>query len=219
MQPKPTIMKKTLFLIVLVALFSLQASHCQEANSFKAVYKKGVLKVFNQKNKVVEEIKVSATKDFRIEQKTIHGIYFYAFYKDAYVSPDYVGLCDVSSGKWIFKLNSTKDKNLMIPNISFLGSCHHNSYFLFVGGTGPEIGNIQVLNKSGELNHSDMYYANFKEPEWNKARTTIDYYKMAKTYPKSLPKFKDSNNAWLRKYMWVKGKVNDTDDYEQTFVL
>ena len=209
-------MKNSMLLFVLAMIIGCHSAVSQGNADYKAVYSNGVLKVYNKKD-VVDKIKISASKDYRIDQSTLHGLFFYAFYKEPNVTPDYIGLCNMSDGKWIIKLNPNDKKDYLIPNITFLGSCHHNSYLLFEGGTGPSVSEMKVFTSKGELNHSDYIQSGFKEPVWIEGRMAFVYYKIAENYPSTLPKFTGSNNAWVRKYIWKQGKVTATDEYEQTF--
>lgn len=208
-------MKKSLIFIVLVMIIGCQVCNCQKSTDYKAVYEKGTLKVYNNKD-IVDKIKISASENYRIDQDSLHGLFFYAFYKDASVIPDYVGLCNKSDGEWIIKLNSNDNKDYMIPNISFMGSCHHNSYLLFEGGTDASVKEIKVITRKGDLNHSDNIYSSFKQPIWDESRMAFEYYKIADNYPDTLPEFTGNNNLWVRKYIWKRGKVEETDEYEQT---
>ncbi len=211
-------MKKHLTLMVLATVLGGQLSMAQNKANYKAVYEKGVLQVLNKK-KVIEKIPISATEEYRVDQKTFHDLFFFAFYSEASVEPIYVGLCSTADGKWIVKVNPQEKQDYLMPNITFMGSCHHNRYLLFEGGTGAEIRELKVITSSGEVNHADFYYANFKEPEWNESRMAFEYYKIAESVPTNLPKFTGNNNTWLRKYIWKQGKVAATDDFEQTFTL
>ncbi len=211
-------MKKSVIFIVLVLIIGCQSKQSSDNSDYKAVYENGVLKVYNSKQDKLDEIKISSAENSRIEQDSVHGLFFYAFYSDASVMPDYVGLCNKSDDEWIIKLNSADNEDYMIPNISFMGSCHHNSYLLFEGGTDAAIREIKVITRKGDLNHSD-YYATFKEPLWDESRMAFEYYKIVDTYPDTLPEFSGNNNSWARKYLWKRGSVSETNDYEQTFSL
>jgi len=209
-------MKKILFYFALILIVGCQSKPEVTSNDYHAVYEDGELIVYNDQQEIIESLEIDASSENRIDQDSVHGLFFFAFYKEASVTPDYMGLCNKSNGEWIFKVNPHENLDYLIPNAQFLGSCHHNRFLLIEGGTGASVRQFRVFTNDGKVNNSE-YYSAHKKPVWNESRMGFEYYKIEENYPDSLPEFTGINNTWAKKYKWLRGTITAGNEYVQIY--
>ena len=113
-------MKKILFYFALILIVGCQSKPEVTSNDYHAVYEDGELIVYNDQQEIIESLEIDASSENRIDQDSVHGLFFFAFYKEASVTPDYMGLCNKSNGEGIlleeFPLNELFQLSLVVDN-------------------------------------------------------------------------------------------------------